>query len=75
MRNAIRAALILLVFVATARAGETLSPPAPQPQPAQSTWQEPSVEGTLDDEGTTPEASPGLADATLELLAILPAIL
>jgi len=72
MLNALRAALLLLVLVATARAGESLNPPAPRPQPC--TWQEPSGGETPDDGTGTLEASAVLADAALELLAILPAL-
>lgn len=74
MLNALRASLLLLVLVGTAHAGEGYNPPAPQPEPA-STQQEPSVEGTPDGATGTPETPAVLANAALELLAILPALI
>ena len=75
MLNALRASVMLLVMVSTAHAGETLSPPAPQPQPARSELPEPSSGETLNAETATFELSDSAANATLELLAILPTLL
>ena len=74
MLNALRASTMLLVLVGTARAGEVLIPPAAPQQRSQTTLQEPYSE-TLYAETTTPEMSDTLADAALELLTVLSAIL
>ena len=71
MLNALRASLMLLILAGTAYAGEGYNPPAPGPA---RTPQEPSVEETTDDGTGTPEAPAVLADAVLELLAVLPAL-
>ena len=75
MLNALRATLMLLLLVGTARAGEGLNPPAPQQQPTTSTLQEPSGGETLYVETATFELSDSMAKAALELLKILPALL
>jgi hypothetical protein len=73
MLKALRASVMLLVLVGTAHAGEGFNPPAPLRVPT-STQEEPSVVETADDGTATPEAPALLADAALELLAILPAL-
>ncbi len=73
MLKALRASVMLLSLVGTAHAGEGYNPPAPQPA-LTSTIQEPSV-GETPDSGTATTAAPAvLADAVLELLAMLPAL-
>lgn len=73
MLNALRAAVMLLVLVSTAHAGEILVPPAPSHQP-QSGLPEPTVE-PLYAETEPPEESDGLSETALELLAILTTLL
>ena len=75
MLNALRASVILLLLVSTAHAGETLIPPAPMHQPTRITSQESSGGETLDAETAPLGVSDSLADAALELLLILPALL
>lgn len=75
MLNALRASVILLLLTGTAHAGEGFNPPAPQQQPGTTTSQEPSGGETLDAETALPGVSDSLADAALELLLILPALL
>ena len=75
MLNALRATMILLLLVGTAHAGETLIPPAPTPLTMSNTFQEPSSGERLDAETALLGVSDSVADAALELLAILPALL
>ncbi len=74
MLNALRASVMLLILVGTARAGEGLIPPAP-PQMPTSTSQESSDTQMPADGTATPEAPVTFAGAVLELLAILPALI
>ena len=73
MLNALRASVMLIILAGNAHAGEIFVPPAPQPPPP-STALEPNGE-TLYAETTTPEMSDSLADAALELMTVLSAIL
>lgn len=79
MLNALRASVILLLLVCTAHAGEGYNPPAPAqqptPQPTPSTVLEPSGGERLYAETAPHGTSYSLADAALELLTILPALL
>lgn len=72
MLKAVRAFVMLLVLVGTAYAGEIQTPPAPQPL----TGTEQGTTGgeTFYAETATPGVSDGLANAVLELLAILSAL-
>ncbi len=69
MLKAIRVSAMLLALVGAARAGEVLTPPAPQPSPA-SAAQEPAA-GCEMFYGVTE----GLAEIALDLLAVLPSLL
>lgn len=74
MLNALRASVMLLILVGNTHAGEVFVPPAPQQPPPRSTALEPNGE-TLYAEPATPEMLDSLADAALELLTVLSAIL
>lgn len=75
MLKAVRASVMLLVLVGNAQAGEILIPPAPQqPPPSANIALEPT-DAALNAEASTLEVSDSLADAALELLAVLPALL
>lgn len=74
MLNALRAFVMLLLLVGTTRAGEGFTPPAPL-QGSPHMLQEPSGGETLDAKAATFELSDSLANAALELLAILPTLL
>lgn len=73
MLNALRASVMLLVLVGTAHAGEIVVPPAPLRRPL-SGAPRPTAE-TLYAKAGPPEVSNGLADAALELLALLTTLL
>lgn len=75
MLNALRASVIVLLLAGTARAGEGYTPPAPTPQTMSDTFQEPSGGERLDAETALFGVSDSMADAALELLLILPALL
>lgn len=73
MLNALRAFVLLMILVGNARAGEVLIPPSPQQRPL-NTVQEPYGDAFYT-EMTTHEMSDSMADAALELLTVLSAIL
>ena len=77
MRKTLTTGLLLLALSCPALAGEMMTPPAPQPPPAPaSPIQGPADGPTLNGEMHTPPGlSESLTQITLELLAVLPAIL
>ena len=75
MRKTLTTGLLLLAFSCPALAGEMMTPPAPQPPPAspiQGPTDGPAINGEMH---TPPGLSESLTQITLELLAVLPAIL
>jgi hypothetical protein len=68
MLKALRTSAMILVLVGSARAGDTLTPPAPQPPPQSIVSQEPTDDSITTD---TPETLTGIA---LDLLAVLPSL-
>lgn len=64
MLKAVRVSAMLLVLVGSARAGEVLTPPAPQPQAM--TVQEPTMDGEMPN-----DAAESLTQTALDLLAAL----
>lgn len=67
MLKAVRVSAMLLVLIGSARAGEVLTPPAPQPQA--NTVQEPTTNGNIQN-----EAPYSLTQIALDLLAVLPSL-
>ncbi len=75
MLRAIRASVMLLVLVGTARAGETIIPPAPTyPSPPKTMLQSPDEEAYYVDTAM-PWVSENVAFAAFELLWALPVLL
>ena len=68
MLKAVRVSAMLFVLVGSARAGEVLTPPAPQPQA--NTVQEPTADGIMPN-----GMEESLTQAALDLLALLPSLL
>lgn len=68
MLKALRTSALILVLVSSARAGDTYTPPAPQPPPQGITTQEPTDDSIATD---TPETLTGIA---LDLIAVLPSL-
>jgi hypothetical protein len=69
MLKALRTSAMLLVLVGSARAGDVLTPPAPQPPPQDIILQEPTVEDSIATDA--PDTLTGIA---LGLLAALPSL-
>lgn len=72
MRKTLTTAALLLALSCPAFAGEIHTPPAPSPPQPASAPQEPTLNGEM---LTPPGLSESLTQITLELLAVLPAIL
>jgi hypothetical protein len=69
MLKALRTSAMILALVGSARAGDVLTPPAPQPPPQSIATQEPTADDSVVSE--TPDTLNGIA---LGLLAVLPSL-
>ena len=76
MSKAIRASALILLLACSAQAGWMPNgAPAPPPPEPPSAVEEPTNDTTLNGEMSTPDVSDILAEAALDLLAVLPSLL